>query len=309
MDTNPHVATTIRDLQRLRGQARGFSFLPRQPVQSLLSGKHASRIRGRGLDFEELRHYRIGDDVRTIDWRVTNRTRKPHVRVYTEERDRPCFVVLDQRRSMFFGSRLKMKSVTAAETAALAAWRVIEVADRVGGLVFNEADMAFTRPQRSSRNVLHFLGHVETFNHALTQPGAPVVERPLSLADVLRRTAQLCPHDYMIMLVSDFAGWDEEAARQLRLLARHNDLLAAHISDPLERELPADRSFVVSDGERQIEVDGGALAEQYRSAFQGEVERIAAELRRHDIPVLSLDTADEVAPQVRAALGRVEATR
>ena len=90
-------------------------------MHSILAGRHASRLRGRGLNFEEIRRYLPGDDTRNMDWKVTARMRKPHVRVYTEERDRPCLLVVDQRQSMFFGTRRCMKSVAAAEVAALAA--------------------------------------------------------------------------------------------------------------------------------------------------------------------------------------------
>ena len=113
------VTTTLDSLLRLKSEARGFSFLPRQPVSSLLAGRHASRLRGRGLAFEELRHYNQGDDVRTIDWKATARLRSPQVRVYSEERERPVLLVVDQRRPMFFGSRRAMKSVAAAEITAL----------------------------------------------------------------------------------------------------------------------------------------------------------------------------------------------
>jgi uncharacterized protein (DUF58 family) len=130
----PGVYAELDDLVRLRFRARGYSFLPRQPVHSVLAGRHASRLRGRGINFEEIRHYLPGDDIRTMDWRVTARTREPHVRVYTEERDRPVLLVVDQRQSMFFGSRRAMKSVVAAEVAALAAWRVLKAGDRVGAL-------------------------------------------------------------------------------------------------------------------------------------------------------------------------------
>ena len=103
----------------------------RQPIQSLLAGRHASRLRGRGLNFEEIRRYHPGDDVRQIDWKVTARTRKAHSRVYTEERERPNLLVVDQRVTMFFGSQVRMKSVVAAEAAALAAWRAVGVKDRL----------------------------------------------------------------------------------------------------------------------------------------------------------------------------------
>jgi hypothetical protein len=91
----PRVAASLAHLRALEFRARGFSFLPRQPARSILTGRHSSRLRGRGLNFEELRHYQPGDDIRSMDWKVTNRTGKPHVRVYTEERERS---VLPARR-------------------------------------------------------------------------------------------------------------------------------------------------------------------------------------------------------------------
>ena len=112
---SPGVYVDLDDLIALEYRGRRISFLPRQPVHSLLSGRCASRIRGRGLNFEEIRDYRSGDDVRSIDWKVTARLQKPHVRVFNEERDRPALLVVDQRLAMFFGSRHAMKSVTAAQ--------------------------------------------------------------------------------------------------------------------------------------------------------------------------------------------------
>src|SRR5262245_23494864 len=103
-ETGVYVA--LDELIALEHGARRMSFLPRQPVRSLLSGRYASRMRGRGLNFEEIRTYHIGDDVRTIDWKATARLHKPQVRVFNEERDRQGLVVVDQRVSMFFGSRL-----------------------------------------------------------------------------------------------------------------------------------------------------------------------------------------------------------
>src|SRR5215475_5939729 len=119
------VYATLEDLVRFRHRDMRFSFLPKQPVQSLLAGRHASRLRGRGLNFEEIRRYLPGDDIRQIDWKATMRTRKTQSRVYTEERERTVLLVVDQRITMFFGSVANMKSVTAAEVAALGAWRVL----------------------------------------------------------------------------------------------------------------------------------------------------------------------------------------
>ena len=121
--SNPRhrIHPTLDDLVRLQFETRDFTLLPRQPVHSLLSGRHASRLRGRGLTFEELRDYRPGDDIRSIDWRATARLRKPHVRVYSEERERPVLLVVDQRMTMFFGSARTTKATAAAEVAAMTA--------------------------------------------------------------------------------------------------------------------------------------------------------------------------------------------
>ena len=102
------VYAAMDDLVRLRHRSRGFSFLPKQPVQSLLAGRHASRLRGRGLNFEEIRKYLPGDDIRQIDWKVTARTRKPHARVYTEERERPVILLVDRMRVAPKLERLKV---------------------------------------------------------------------------------------------------------------------------------------------------------------------------------------------------------
>ena len=136
-------------------------------MSSILSGRYASRLRGRGLNFEEIRRYLPGDDIRTMDWKVTARTRSPHVRVYTEEKDRAVVLVIDQRINMFFGTRDKLKSVTAAELAALGAWRAVAVGDRVGAVIFNDTELVDVRPQRSQKTVMSILGTIIRMNHEL----------------------------------------------------------------------------------------------------------------------------------------------
>ncbi|MEM9731030.1 MAG: DUF58 domain-containing protein, partial [Myxococcota bacterium] len=150
-DPVPNVYVDLHELAALKHAGQSFAFLPRQPVTSLLSGRRASRLRGRGLSFEEMRLYQPGDDPRTIDWKATARTRETHVRVYTEERERPAMLVVDQRLSMFFGSRGALKSVAAVRAAALSAWRVVGVGDRVGAIVFDDSRIVDHKPQRSDR--------------------------------------------------------------------------------------------------------------------------------------------------------------
>ena len=298
------VFTNLHALVRLRYGARGFSYLPRQSVRSLLSGRKRSRLRGRGLDFDELRHYRPGDDIRTMDWRVTNRTGKPHVRVYTEERDRPVIAVVDQRLPMFFGSQTKMKSVVAAEVAAITAWRVLGVGDRIGAILFNDERSLEARPTRSERKVMGWLGDLAKMNNDLSV-AAGHRSNPGALLEAMRLLERSVSHDYLVVLISDFYGWDENTLKIIRRIAQHNDIICAQVSDPLERNISQADKLVVSDGRFQLEIDPTrhGLGEKFETSFRNSVAHVQGELRRHDIPVLPVDTAIPVPDQLREKLG------
>jgi uncharacterized protein (DUF58 family) len=252
---HPGVYVELTDLVRLKFRTRGFSFLPRQPVHSILAGRHASRLRGREMNFEEIRRYLPGDDIRNMNWYVTARTRQPHVRVYTEERDRPVLLVIDQRQSMFFGSRRAMKSVVAAEAAALAAWRVLQAGDRVGAVVFDDESVVEIPPQRSEPQVLRILETVVEKNHAL-RVGSDRQANPAMLNRVLERTARVALHDHLVCLIGDATGADAESVRHITRISAHNDALAVfEIYDPLEAGLPDAGPLVMAEGALQLEVD------------------------------------------------------
>lgn len=296
--------TDLNSLIALKQQGQGFSFLPKQPIHSLLAGQKASKLRGRGLNFEEIRTYLPGDDIRNIDWKVTARMRTPHTRVYTEERDRPTLLVVDQRVNMFFGSKRAMKSVAAAEAAALGAWRVVDAGDRVGAIVFNDTDTKVIRPRRSTKTVMQILESVVGQNQALsTSP--ELVGRPEQLNEVLRKVTQIAKHDYLVCVLSDFDGADDQTRRLMTRLAQHNDVLAGFVFDQLETDLPELGPVVVGDGALQVEVDSddSALREKYRSAYETQVETARKFLLQRQIPILPIDAGLPVAQQLRKLLG------
>jgi uncharacterized protein (DUF58 family) len=297
-------------LLRLQFKASGFSFLPRQPVHSVLSGRHASRLRGRGLNFEELRAYLPGDDIRTLDWKVTARTREPYVRVYTEERDRPVWLLVDQRQPMFFGSRKRMKSVTAAEAAAVSAWRVLSQGDRVGAVVFGELGIDIVPPHRSSARVMQILRQVVDQNHALTaQDGHTPTEELLNQS--LQKLLPLARHDCLVVLISDGFGANAETTRLVSLLAQHNDVIMGFVHDAMERELPAAGRLVFAQGREQLELDTSdrQLRSDWAHGFEQRVRRMRSLARRYAVPLLALDTERPVLEQVRSQIGQHRASR
>ncbi len=302
MSATAYVA--LKDLVRLRYRAQGFSYRPVQPVKSVLTGRKRSRLRGRGLDFDELRHYRPGDDVRNMDWRVTHRTRTPFVRVYTEERDRPVWVVVDQRLTMFFGSRCQMKSVGAAQTAALSAWRVIGVGDRIGALLFNDTTSKVYRPSRSSGALMHWLSELVSMNHQLVAD-SDEPSRSTALVEALQTLNRYLTHDSLIIVISDFDGWNDECLATIKAMRQSNDVIATIITDPLERSLASADQLVVSDGAFQIQVESEKKEADARfsAKFDAHRDRLTDTLKRHGIPLISLTTESEITSQLLRQLG------
>ena len=302
------VTVTLEELIQLKADARGFSFLPRQPVTSLLAGRHASRLRGRGLAFEELRHYNQGDDVRTIDWKATARLRSPHVRVYSEERERPVLLVVDQRRPMFFGSRRAMKSVTAAEVAALGAWRALTTGDRVGGVVFNEAEIVDLRPHRSQTQVLRLLHEVVRLNQALTAKES--LSGEVTLNHALEAALRRADHDHLVVLISDFDGANEETQRLATLIAAHNDMLAVAIYDPLGASLQPQPGMFVAVGDERASLPLEAnFPTAFQRAFAQRLEEWTEIFRALRVPILPISAAEPPVDQLRALFGQHLARR
>ncbi len=296
IDNRVHV--DLAHLQSMQRFARRVSFLPKQPAGSVLNGQHASRLRGRGLNFEELRQYQKGDDVRTIDWKVTARTREPHVRVYSEERDRPVLILVDQRMSMFFGSKLNMKSVTAAEAAALAAWRIRLQGDRVGGAIFSDDSIAELTPKASSVALNRFLSVLASANSRLEPGLQPDVS--VSLNDVLRAATRVAKTGIMILVFSDFHDIDEGSEPLLRRLSAHNDVLLFPVSDPAGNALPDDFRVVASDRELQVTIDAAdrSTVEGIRQIAERRSEHLLELERKYGIVAVPLTTGENTEQQV-----------
>lgn len=302
---DPRIHTDLAHLAGLEARARGFDFLPRQPVGSALAGRRAARVRGRGLEFEELRAYLPGDDVRAIDWKVTARTNAPHVRVTQEERDRPALLLVDQRMSMFFGVRHAMKSATAAEIAALAAWRILGQGDRVGGMVLTDAAITAVPARRSRGAVLRLLDAVADANLALAADAPAIPDAPARLDEGLAQAAGILTHDWLLLVVSDFDGAGDATLATLTRIARGNDVVLALVHDPSAHEIPDAGRLVVSDGRLQVELDlADARVRQNLAAVGGDrIARLIAWQHRLDAAILPVSAGEPTIPQLLRLFG------
>lgn len=271
-------------------------------AHSTHGGARQSRHRGRGIDFAEVRLYQPGDDVRSIDWRVTARKARPHTKVFREERERPTLLIVDQSQSMFFGSVRRLKSVLAAEAGALLAWHGLELGERVGGIVVaNDTEHVF-KPHRSARAVVRLLGAVARCNNALDRTTQCAGDR---LLEALGHASRVARRGHRLYLISDLADF-ETAHRELFLnLARFNDFTLVLTEDPLDAELPPADRYAVTDGRERAELFSGdeSLRQRYRADHEQRIERIRATCRQGAIRVLVLQTDADVAQRIAAYAG------
>ncbi|MCY4129938.1 MAG: DUF58 domain-containing protein [Gammaproteobacteria bacterium] len=260
------------------------------------SGTLVSRMRGRGVDLDEVRLYQAGDDVRNIDWKVTARKEKPHTKIFREERERPTMLVVDQRRSMFFGSQVRLKSVAAAEVAARIAWQTLNSRDRVGGIVIAANSIGILKPIRSKLNVVRLLKTVADANNQLSASSRSSDIADTSWHAVLMNLRRATPVGHRVVFISDFEGIAENDLQQLLVLQNHNEISLVHVYDPIEQNLPPSGAYAVTDGSRRVTFSGGNPRNQlrYEGRFDAHRTRLEDACRTRGIRFVSISTADDV---------------
>jgi uncharacterized protein (DUF58 family) len=270
--------------------------VPRREGQAPLAGPYSSAFRGRGIEFDEVRAYHPGDDVRHIDWRVTARTGQVHSKVFQEEREQPVWVLLDVGPTLRFGTRRCFKSVAAAEAAALVAWAAHLAGDRVGGVVLAPDGITCLTP-RSGEG--HLFSLLSTLAAGTARPADDLEHTP-RLRDALSALRQRTRPGSRVFVISDFDGLDEEAAALLVELQRRSDVSCVLVSDPLERTAPPPGRYRVSDGERvhAFSSQGVRWREAYESHFTDHRDRLAALCRPHTISLAELSTDDDPAAAI-----------
>ena len=297
---SPYITGTSVSLNELLSYKKQAK-LRLQPAASAayqqLAGNYLAKIKGRGMEFAEVRHYQAGDDVRTIDWSVTARTGKAHTKLFQEEKERPVFILLDLSDSMIFGSQFVFKSVQACHLAALLSWQAKQRNDRLGGIVFNQQSVAELKPTGRSTGLMRFLHQSEQLCKA--QPFKSE-SRTQSLLVQLKRLSRLAQTGCQIHLISDFSQLDESCQKLLSQIRRHNQLSAWQINDPLEQLIPKKvqqttlkiNSLYGSGFFRQK----NAL-QQYQNAASERQQKIASTFIKLGIPLYQLSASTSLMEQ------------
>ena len=299
------VSVSQAGLIRLSGAARAIA-LDVLRVRSLQTGAYVSHFRGRGMEFDESRPYQPGDDPRSIDWRVTARSTTAYTKLFREERDRPVLVMVDLRSNMHFATRGCFKSVNASRAAALLSWAAHHRGDRLGGLIFGDTIHRELKPRLGRRAALRYLHelaeHPDWHSHEHLQNG----EREVPLTTAMASLRRVARPGSLVVILSDFVGMTRAAQSYLSSVARHNEVLAVFLSDPLERELPPPGRYRLISDDDEIAIDTYAKAARrnYRSAFEERTQEVEQFCKRYGVHLMQLSTDDDPVSALQTALGR-----
>ena len=300
-DASP-VSVSQAGLIRLNGPARAIA-LNVLRVNSLQTGAYVSHFRGRGMEFDESRPYQPGDDPRSIDWRVTARSTTAYTKLFREERERPVLVVVDLRSNMHFATRGCFKSVNASRAAALISWAAHHRGDRLGGLIFGDTTHRELKPRLGRRAALRFV-HQLAEHPDWTNRGIPKGSDPFARAmSSLRRVAR---PGSLVVVISDFIGFDRAAQSYLSSVARHNEVLAVFMNDPLERKLPPPGRYRIVSPNDELAIDTYAAAARrdYEHEFAERSHLLEAFCHRYGVHLMPMSTDDDPVSTLQTALGR-----
>lgn len=300
-----NVLINLESLLALRFQAGTKLSKSRKKSTAVTAGNYASPIRGRGMDFSEVRLYQPGDDIRSIDWRVTARTGEAHTKLFTEERERPVFFVTDTGPSMQFGTQVAFKSVIAAKLVGMLAWSALGHGDRVGGILFSGGDHEEIKPNGGKRGILTFFKKLVEWNKK--NLAARDISRASDFYDVAVRLKRVARPGSVVYIVSDFNNIDHKSELYFSMIARHCELIMINIYDALEKHSPPPGNYMMSDGKQFEKLS--IANKDFSEALKNEYERKESQLKKfclkNDIRFLSVCTTDDLDQLLRMKMARI----
>ena len=284
-------ADTTKSTKTIMSGMRQLEIRTRRMVNDSLAGEYHSVFKGRGMDFDEVREYSPGDEVRTIDWNVTARAGRPFVKKFTEERELTIFLLVDISASGNFGSAALSKRDLAAELASVLAFSAIRNSDKVGLLLYTDQVERYLPPKKGRRHVLRVVRDI--LYHTPERIGTDTV-KALDVANrLLHRRA-------VVFLISDFETPKNTAAaridlrRAMRRTNRRHDLIAVHVEDPREKELPDVGIVALEDAEsgEVIELDtaSATIRKRFKELSLERGRRLVSDFRSEGIDTLQLQT-------------------
>jgi len=241
---------TVEELVAQRRYAYQWQLTNRHHFTSEQAGDVKSAFKGRGMEFEEIRAYTFGDDVRDIDWRVTARKQLPYTKLYAEEKDREVYVLLDLSPQMLFGTKKELKSVTAAKIAARIGWQCLKNKDRFGCVLSDGEQTKVLKAQNSQVHMMLIFKQIADTTQQILQ--RHITGTTNYLRKSLSLLEQVIKHRAIVFVISDFADFSDETSKILAQLAKKADVTCVNVFDRLEKCPPAAGEYMVQQDRQQL---------------------------------------------------------
>lgn len=284
------ISVTLHELMLLSKNTVKLSLSSSAFVQETRAGQHSSTHLGRGMEFSECRRYQGGDDIRSIDWRVTARTGKVHTKLFTEEKERDVFICLDLCKSMFFASKGVFKSVQASLLAASVGWSAIKMGHSLGGLIVENAHLHAFKPKPSKKGLLSFLQKT-----AEIEPPHGEIKKNDTIDKAIEKLRQMATLGSLIFILSDFRGLTSRGSDLIGELAQRSEVRLILISDWLERTFPKNGIFSVTDGKNvcQLNTFDNDCLEKYQKQFEERRDFVSSMARFPRVEFIECGTEDD----------------
>ena len=329
------VSLDMAELLYYQNKTALIDLSARKNIHGQMSGNYLSRSKGRGMEFDEVRHYQTGDDIRAIDWRVTARTGKTHTKLFREELERPVLITTDLSASMHFGSQLLFKSVQAAHLASLVAWHAKNRGDRLGGIVFNQHDHLELKPRSRKEGVLHYLHALTAMHRSQHQSQYKSKDKKENesntadetnkvngvnesyFSDNCARIRQIAKPGSLVYLITDaqqlkmshsahqqHSTYQQDALRHLTQISQHCELVVCLIDDPLEHALPASTiklNVTLTDGNnrQQLTLGDTKTAATYQKQAQNINDQCSQQLTKAGARVINFSAGQTLEQQLK----------
>ena len=269
---NHGLSVTTDELIRQQKYLAFMNFKAR--YTSHYAGDVKSVFKGRGMEFEEVRAYNFGDDVRDIDWRVTARKSEPYTKIFSEEKDREVSVVLDLSSSMVFGTKKELKSVTACKLAAMLGWMSMRHKDRFGLVIFNGRDSVYLKPQNDMKSLISAFGKIaDASRKVLTQSYDQDISEALKIVQYHHKGQGIC------FIISDFRHFDQNQFERIALLAAHYEIYCMNVFDVIEETAPQDGVYAAQFNDKKVVFDTGLSS--FKDNYQQYFAQQRANLKRN----------------------------
>ncbi len=301
MTTISGINITISELIDVKNLLTTHIIHSHKDIRTNYSGDRLSKIKGHGIDFDEVREYQFGDDIRSIDWKTSARMQTTYSKTYKEERDRPILLFIDFSNTMFFGTKVAFKSVIASKLATLIAYIGAHHKDKIGGIIYSQYGHIELKPKSGKigvQNLIRYIVHMH--EQALYAKDNAKQQAAITMANSLLKVKRIIRPGSVLFIISDFANFDENSQNIVQQITKHNDIVINFIYDNLEKTAPKSGKYRINNGKhhKQLNTYSKKNKQLYQQYFIDKNNFLIEFCHSNNLLFMPIKTDDKLAQKI-----------